>query len=122
VDIAASQRISREEEAIKGTPQEEAIMGTPIDFSSLYAKAYGTGMEFDKRYQVRARVTSDLTGLFQLSQGGDGIFGDRDFDDQSQMEQVMRAAVNKPYELSCTVVVSMGSNGRGQIHRAENCN
>ena len=98
-------------------------MGTPIDFAALYAKAYGTGMEFDKRFQVRARVNSDLTGLFQIyPQGGNGIFGDHDFDDPSQMEQVMRAAVAKPYELTCTVVVSMGSNARIQIHRTENCN
>jgi hypothetical protein len=126
----APARMQREQQeqarmaALKQQEQERrvALMGTPIDFAALYANAYGTGMEFDKRFQVRARVNGDLTGLFQLSlKENNGIFGDRDFDDPSQMEQVMRAAVNKPYELSCTVVVSMGSNSRIQIDRAENC-
>jgi hypothetical protein len=101
------------------TPAESPTMGTPIDFASLYAKARSGGLVVGKRYQLEARVDDALTSI---RGSNTSMFCYHDFDDPGQMEQVIRTAVNKsPDELSCTVVVSMGSDGELRIHRAENC-
>ncbi len=108
--------------AAKEREEAERLTGTPIDFASLYAKAYGTGLEVGKRYRVHGRVNSDLTGFYSTDPtSSTGIYGDHDFDDDTQMESVMRMAVDRSDSLQCTLVVSMGNSSRINIHRAEDC-
>lgn len=101
-----------------------ALEGTRTDFATLYAKVYGSGLEIGKRYVVAARINDDLTALdppFSLS--STSIDGDHDFDESTQLEAVIKQAVNTPYNkaLVCNVVVSMGYNHRLLFHRAEYC-
>lgn len=123
VNIRTNQQ-QRQAELLAQQQQEQEVStrkrGESIDFASLYAKAYGTGLRIGKRYNITARVTADL-GLYSTNaSSGDAIYGDHAFDDDEQMETVIGRAVNENH-LICTVVVSMGNNNRIQIHRAENC-
>jgi TPR repeat protein len=96
-------------------------MGTPIDFATLYAKLYGTGLEIGKRYQVKAIAYSDLNMLG--SKSGQSIGVEHDFDESTQLEATIRQAVSTPNnaDLVCSFVVSMGNYHRLLIHRAEDC-
>jgi hypothetical protein len=117
-----AQAIVRQFEQQQEQERMAVLMGTPIDFATLYAKAYGTGLEIGRRYQVTARVYGDLTGLTSPT-SNESIDGDHDFDDSTQLEAVIKQAVSKPSnaDLLCTVVVSMGYSHRLLIHRAEKC-
>ena len=114
----AEKQHQQEEEYSERKHQQEEAMGTPIDFASLYAKVYGSGLEIGKRYVVHGTLTDGLTLLYATGDVGGGNFigVEPDFDDSGRLESAMKDAVNSPSGLSCVVVLSMGDDHRVHVH------